>query len=104
MKGTTIGMITGVDGDFELEVPKNAVLQVSYIGYIPQEVAVGSKTSLNIILSEDTQNLDEIVVVAYGTSKKSALPVRQPVSITRNCRHPVPLSINLCRDRWLVCR
>lgn len=72
VKGTTIGMITGVDGDFELEVPRNAVLQVSYIGYIPQEVAVGNKTSLNVILNEDTQNLDEIVVVAYGTSKKSA--------------------------------
>lgn len=72
VKGTTIGMITGIDGNFELEVPRNAVLLVSYIGYIPQEVNIGNKTSFNIILSEDTQNLDEVVVVAYGTSKKSA--------------------------------
>lgn len=72
VKGSSIGMITDINGDFQLEVPQNAVLLISYIGYIPQEVHIGNRTSLNIILQEDTQNLDEVVVVAYGTSKKSA--------------------------------
>lgn len=72
VKGTTIGIITGVNGDFVLEVPQHAVLVASYIGYIPQEVVAGNKTSYTIILTEDTQALDEVVVVAYGTTKKSA--------------------------------
>lgn len=72
VKGSSIGMITDINGDFQLEVPQNAVLLISYIGYIPQEVHIGNRTSLNIILQEDTQNLDEVVVVAYGASKKSA--------------------------------
>ena len=70
VKGTTIGTITGIDGDFALEVPANAVIQVSYIGYVPQELRLGGKNHLDVVLKEDSQALDEIVVVGYGVQKK----------------------------------
>ncbi|MDD2952249.1 MAG: TonB-dependent receptor [Parabacteroides sp.] len=69
-KGTTNGTITDFDGNFSLEVTANAVLQVSYIGYVDKQIPVGNQSVLNIQLSEDTQNLDEVVVVGYGTQKK----------------------------------
>lgn len=70
MKGTSIGTITDIDGRFTLEVPDNAVLVVSYIGYLSMELTPGSKTDLTISLKEDSQNLDEVVVVGYGVSRK----------------------------------
>ena len=73
VKGTTVGTITDIEGRFTLEVPNNAVLVVSYIGYLSTELVPGSKTDLTISLKEDSQNLDEIVVVGYGVSKKSHL-------------------------------
>lgn len=66
----TVGSITDIDGNFELEVPGNATLQISYIGYNTQEVSVGNKSVLAITLKEDTETLDEVVVVGYGTQKK----------------------------------
>jgi len=69
-KGTMNGVITNIDGQFDISAPANAILQISYIGYITQEVPVANKTSLTIILKEDLQNLDEVVVVGYGTQKK----------------------------------
>lgn len=70
VKGTTNGTITDIDGNFSLDVPNNAILVVSYIGYSDQQVVVGNQSSVNIALSEDTQKLDEVVVVGYGTQKK----------------------------------
>lgn len=66
-KGTTNGTLTDEDGNFDLNVSESAVLQISYIGYLNQDVNVGNKTTLNIRLAEDAHNLDEIVVVGYGT-------------------------------------
>lgn len=70
VKGTTIGIITDMDGKYQLEVPANATLVFSYIGYQTQEIAVGTQSSINITLKEDTQKLDEVVVVGYGVQKK----------------------------------
>lgn len=70
VKGTTLGTITGIDGDFVLDVPENAVIQVSYIGYVSQELRSGGKSRLDIVLKEDTQALEEVVVVGYGVQKK----------------------------------
>ena len=70
MAGTTIGCITDIDGNFTLEVPENAKLTVSYIGFQTQEVAINGKSSMSIVLKEDTEMLDEVVVVGYGTQKK----------------------------------
>lgn len=72
-KGSTNGTITDVDGKFVLEVDNNTLLQVSFIGYIELEVPVKGKSSLQLILQEDTQKLDEVVVVGYGVQKKSTL-------------------------------
>ena len=70
VKGTTNGTITDFDGNFSIEAPANAVLLVSYIGYVQQEVPVNNRTSLQIAIKEDTQNLEEVVVVGYGSQKK----------------------------------
>lgn len=69
--GSTTGTITDLDGHFYLSVPdKNAVLEVSYVGYQTQQVKVGSDISFNITLYEDAEALDEVVVVGYGNQKK----------------------------------
>lgn len=73
VKGESIGTITDIDGQFVLDAPANAVLQISYIGYVAQEVKVGNKKELSITLEEDTETLDEVVVVGYGSVKKSNL-------------------------------
>ena len=71
LKGdATVGSITDIDGNFDLSVPSNATLQVSYIGYNTQDVPIGNKSFLNITLKEDTETLDEVVVVGYGSQKK----------------------------------
>mgnify|MGYP003297028963 CR=1 FL=1 len=69
--GTTNGVISDFDGNFELNVPSNAKLSFSFIGYKTQTVSVNGKTSLSVILQEDSKTLDEVVVVGYGTMKKS---------------------------------
>ena len=73
VKGTTIGTITDIDGKFSLEVPEGAMLLVSYIGYGDYETKVGNQSNLSITLKEDSQALDELVVVGYGTMKKKDL-------------------------------
>ena len=74
VKGTTNGNITDMDGKFMLEnVPANATLVISYIGFTPQEIRVGNQTTFNITLQEDSEALDEVVVVGYGVMKKKRL-------------------------------
>lgn len=71
IKGTTNGTITDINGNFSLEnISDNDIITISYIGYIPQEVMTGKQTSLKIVLKEDTQAIDEVVVVGFGTQKK----------------------------------
>lgn len=73
IKGTTIGTITDMDGNFSLEVPADATLQVSYIGFNTTYINVAGKANLDIKLTEDTQKLDEVIVIGYGTQKKMNL-------------------------------
>lgn len=70
VKGTTTGSITDIDGKFSLRVPSNANLVISYIGYIDKEIRVGNQSIVNVTLEEDTQAVDEVVVVGYGVQKK----------------------------------
>ena len=70
VKGTSNGVITDIDGNFSLEVEPGATLVFSYIGYTSKEVVVGSQSVINVQLSEDTELLDEVVVVGYGVQKK----------------------------------
>lgn len=69
-KGTTNGVITDFDGAFSISVAPNATLVFSYIGYDTQEIAVNGRTTINVTMSEDTQTLEELVVVGYGVQKK----------------------------------
>lgn len=71
--GTAIGTITDTDGNFTLEVPNGATLKISYIGYIEQSIPIGNKSVISVILKEDSQTLNEVVVVGYGTQKKATL-------------------------------
>ena len=73
VKGTTNGVVTDLNGKFSLQVKPNDILQISYIGYNSQEVAVKGQHTLNITLKEDVESLDEVVVVGYGTMKKKDL-------------------------------
>ena len=72
-KGTTNGTTTDMDGNYSIEVPDGAILQISFIGYIQQDIAVKGKNVINVLLKEDTQALEEVVVVGYGTMKKKDL-------------------------------
>ena len=70
VKGTTVGTITDIDGNFMLEAPTDVVIQISYIGYVTQEISLGNKDRLDVLLKEDLQALDEIVIIGYGTAKR----------------------------------
>lgn len=74
VKGSGTGTITGIDGDYTLmNVPANAILVYSTIGYQTQEIKVNGQTTINVVLSESAELLDEVVVIGYGAVKKSDL-------------------------------
>lgn len=105
--GTTNGAVTDLDGNFALtNVPKNATVEISYIGYTTQKVSVAGKSDLKVTLQEDNKALDEVVVVGYGVQRKSdvtgalahldskdltAMPVRM---LWRVCRVRLPVWIS----------
>lgn len=71
--GTSNGILTDIDGNFELTVQKDAILRVSYVGFITQDVGTKGENYIEISLKEDAEMLDEVVVVGYGSQKKSNL-------------------------------
>lgn len=74
IKGTTIGSITDLDGNFTINVPSdNSVLVFSYIGYLTQEITVGSRTRIDVQLQEDVKQLGEIIIVGYGEQDRKTL-------------------------------
>ena len=74
VKGTSIGTATDIDGKFTLQVPgSQSVLVFSYVGFLPQEIPVGNQRTLNVTLREDLQNLEEVIVIGYGTRAKKDL-------------------------------
>lgn len=72
-RGTSNGTITDLDGKFTLQVSENATLVITYVGYLPQEIKITNQKYLNIMMKEDSQTLDELVVIGYGMVKKSDL-------------------------------
>lgn len=70
IKGSTIGTITDFDGNFTLNVKSGDILEVSYVGFLSQEITYRDQANLKITLKEDTQNLEEVIVVGFGTQKK----------------------------------
>ncbi len=74
VKGTTIGTTTDIDGNYFINVPnKNAILVFSYIGFEPQEVKVGGQININVNMSEESNSLEEVVVVGYGSQKRASV-------------------------------
>ena len=74
VKGTTQGTITSIDGDYSIpNVPSNATLVFSYVGMLTQEIVVNGQTRINVVLADDTQRLDEVIVIGYGTARKRDL-------------------------------
>lgn len=73
VKGTTNGTQTDFDGNFTLNAPSNGTISVSYIGFVTQEVAINNQSSITVTLAEDASQLDEVVVIGYGSQKKSDL-------------------------------
>ena len=73
VKGTTTGTITDIDGHFSLEAIEGQTILVSFIGYSSKEIDITDKSSYQISMSDDTQNLDEVVVIGYGTVRKKDL-------------------------------
>lgn len=85
VKGTTNGTITDFDGKFTLSnVPNNASLEISFVGYKTQVIPVQGKNTFNVTMVEDTEVLDEVVVVGYGCRKSQTLLVRWHVSEKKN--------------------
>lgn len=72
LKGTTIGTVTDINGDFQLDAGTGSgTLVVSSIGFATQEIAINGRTVINVTLSEDIQGLDEVIVVGFGTQKRA---------------------------------
>lgn len=71
-KGTPNGVITNIEGVFHITCPSNSILVFSYLGFIPQEIHVNRRARINVSMREDLQTIDEVIVVAYGTAKKSS--------------------------------
>lgn len=71
--GTTVGTLTDAEGRYSISAPANATLQFSFVGYDSQQIIMGTQSTLNVILIESSQALDEVVVIGYGTVKRSNL-------------------------------
>lgn len=71
VKGTTTGMITDLNGSYSLNTPENSTLVFSFVGMKTQEIQVSGRTTINIVLAPEQTDIDEVVVVGYGTQKKS---------------------------------
>ncbi len=99
-KGTTNGTITGIDGDFRLQVSAQSVLQVSFIGYKTTEVAVNGQRTIEIVLKDDSELLDEVVVVGYGVQKKANLTGSVAAVSSKDLQDiPVANATNLLQGR-----
>ncbi|MDG1731268.1 MAG: TonB-dependent receptor [Algibacter sp.] len=71
IKGTSQGSVTDFDGNFSISASSNDVLEISFLGYVTQTITVGNQTTINVTLAEDTAKLETVVVIGYGTAKKS---------------------------------
>ena len=72
VEGTSNGVNTGSDGSFRISAPADGYLLVSFLGYEEARVAIAGKTSIDVVLADDTQSIDDVIVVAFGTAKKEA--------------------------------
>ena len=80
MEGTQTGAITDFNGNYSVEAASNATLVFSYVGYETQKVKVNGRNTIDIVLKEDATTLSDIVVIGYGTMKKSDIDIRVMVA------------------------
>ncbi len=73
IQGTSLGTVTDYDGNYVLDSPSDGVLEVSYIGFIPQTISINNRSTINIVLEEDRELLDEVVVVGYATGSSRTI-------------------------------
>lgn len=94
VKGTSIGLTTGIDGNYSISVPSSgSVLSFSFIGYATREITVGNQSEINVLLLENLKDIGEIVVVGYGTQKKSDVSGAVASFKTENIQRMPPLNI-----------
>jgi TonB-linked SusC/RagA family outer membrane protein len=93
LKGTTTGTTTDGNGAFSIEVADADVLQFSFIGFMPQEVAVGNRTRLDVQLQEDVRTLQEVVVTGYGEMRKADLTSAQTSITSKDINHTINTSL-----------
>ena len=101
VKGKDTGTITDIDGNYHLQAAPNDILVVSYIGFITQEVPVKNRKVVNIRLIEDVKALDEVVVVGYGTQRKTDLTgavIRADIKTLKGL--PTQMCCNLCKGMF----
>ncbi|QIX60134.1 TonB-dependent receptor [Hymenobacter sp. BT18] len=95
VKGTTVGATSNADGTYLIEVPSaNSTLVFSFIGLVTQEVAVGNRTTINVSLLEDVKTLNDVVVIGYGTAKRSDVTGSVATVKTEDLLKTIPTSIN----------
>ena len=92
-KGTSNGAVTDFDGNFTLNVKPGATLVISYVGYTTKEIAIGNQSTFNVTLEEDNNSLDEVVVVGYGTMKKSDISGSVATINKEQMERKVPVNI-----------
>jgi TonB-linked SusC/RagA family outer membrane protein len=73
ISGTSIGTVTDLDGNYQISAPQDGTLKFSYVGYLPEDIMVNNKTVIDVLLSPDLKQLDEVIVIGYGQIKKSDL-------------------------------
>ena len=71
VKGTTNGTVTDIDGNYQLQVPADAMIQYSFVGMKTQEIPVNGRTEINVVMETESFGMDEVVVVGYGVQKKA---------------------------------
>ena len=93
VQGTKVGAITDFNGNFTIEAGPNATLNVSYVGYVPQTVKVAGRSDITVVLKEDAQMLNDVVVVGYGTMKKSDISGSVATINKEQMERKVPVNI-----------
>ena len=93
VQGTQQGSITDFDGKFSIEAPSNATLEVSYVGYVTQKVKVAGQNNITVVLKEDAQMLNDVVVIGYGTMKKSDISGSVATINKEQMERKVPVNI-----------
>ena len=98
VEGTTVGTTTDANGRFSISAPADGTLKISFIGYQTQTVSVAGKTQINVSLQEDTQAIDDVIVVAYGTAKKESFTGSAAVIKSENLEKRVVSNVTKALD------